>query len=53
MSDADTERELLAKAISGDQVALHELLLVHYPQLTSYVATKIPRQIQPLRSGHH
>lgn len=46
MANGDTQRELLAKATSGDQVALHKLLLEHYQPLTEHIAHGIPREIQ-------
>ena len=46
MSDAATDPELLSKATMGDRVALHELLLSHYAQITEHLENRIPRRIQ-------
>ncbi len=46
MSDWSSDRELLEGAISGDRVALHQLLLSHYESLLKRISCKIPLQFQ-------
>ncbi len=46
MWKSTTERQLLSKAISGDRVALQELLLVYHRPLTSHIQRRLPSQIQ-------
>ena len=46
MSEITSEKELLAKAISGDRVALQELLLLYHRQFTSYVKLRRPAGLQ-------
>ncbi len=42
----DTEDELIARATSGDRMALEQLLLDHYARLRDHVAPKIPASQQ-------
>ena len=51
MSGSETERELLSSAIAGDEMALDELLLAHYSQLTDYISTRLPSKIQGVVSA--
>jgi RNA polymerase sigma-70 factor (ECF subfamily) len=40
------EREMIARAISGDHVALEQLLLRHYDRLVRTIGAKLPASIQ-------
>lgn len=51
MFDATTSQELLAQAVAGDQVALHELLLVQYQPLLEHIRYRISPQMQSMLSA--
>ena len=46
MSTSDNERELIAKATSGDRASLERLLLAHYGRLAQHIALKLPASVQ-------
>jgi RNA polymerase sigma-70 factor (ECF subfamily) len=46
----EEERELIAKATSGDRVALERLLLIYYPRLSEHIAPKLPKSLQSVLS---
>ncbi len=46
MTDAHFDPELVAKASSGDRVALHRLLLEYYDPLVKHIAARIPSKFQ-------
>ena len=46
MSAGENEQDLIARATSGDRVALEELLLVYSRRLSRYVAPKLPVSLQ-------
>ena len=46
MSAGRAEQELIAKATSGDPLALERLLLIHFTGLSRQVAAKLPRSLQ-------
>ncbi len=48
MSQVDSESELIGRAVSGDRIALSQLLLLHYDALDRHVSARIPRQLQGL-----
>jgi RNA polymerase sigma-70 factor (ECF subfamily) len=50
MSTGRAEQELMAKATSGDHVALERLLLSHYAGLSRHVAARLPASLQALVS---
>ena len=42
MDEQDSQSILIAKAVGGDQVALEQLLLSEYGNLTDYLASRLP-----------
>ena len=46
MDDIATEKELLSKAVTGDRVALQDLLVLHHTRFTSYVNLRRPAGLQ-------
>ena len=46
----EDEQELIAKAKSGDGVALERILLVHYARLSEHIAPKLPKSLQSVLS---
>ena len=46
MSTSPNEQELIARAVSGDRLAMGELLLAHSPRLSGHLAPKLPTSVQ-------
>lgn len=45
MSTSEDERELIAKAASGDRVALERLMLAYYSRLSQHIAPRLPQAL--------
>ena len=43
-----SEEELIAQAIAGNQVAIHQLLMRHHDQIAAMLAKKIPPDLAGL-----